>query len=645
MSIRKYWAPLAGLCLFATVTVAVATVAFVLRAGSLVQAQLVSAAEFKEQTFALTSEVFDRRGEKIGEFAAEQRYYVTVKELPAPVIQAFVSAEDKSFYRHHGINPWSTMRAVWANLKGGGLKQGASTITQQLARLLFLDQSKTLERKIKEALLAVALERRLSKDEILELYLNKIYLGNHSYGVEAAARNYFRKQANQLTIAESAVLAGLAKSPNAYAPHRHPSAASQRQRVVLQRMEEDGFLAPGEAATWAKQPLTVADGPEGYSEGAAAYVVQAVRAEIGRKLEYKQLPHRGLRIYTTIDASLQRAAARHLRESLRVSRRTNRHPDGIEGALVSLEPSSGAILAMQGGADFARSQFDRTTATKRPLGALFLPFYIGLALEHGYTMISRIGDDPLGGHQMLQSSGAPSLYEVLRDGDVVAAAPLYAALGHGSVQDFVRRLGLVFEHQDLTQAYGSGAASPLQVAVAYAAFSNGGRLVVPHLIERIVTANDVTIYQEKSVPSSIQVVNPQAAYIVHEVLHDAIAYGHAAKARGVSASAAGIGAMTQDRHDAWFVGSLPNLVSVLWNGAENGRARLDRDQAQVVGGLAAAWAAYMRAAPKAYLQSAERQMPPDGISYAKRPAAVPKGAPSLPFLSGSEPKQAQRRLF
>ena len=643
---RNYNAVLAGLGLFLTVTLSVTTGAYMLRIGNLIQAQLHLATDLKSQAIALTSEVYDRHGEKIGEFAGEQRYFVALKELPKPVIQAFLSAEDKNFYHHHGINLWSAVRAVVANLRGGQLKQGASTISQQLARLYFLDQSKTWERKVKEAMLALAIERQLTKDDILELYLNKIYLGNHSYGIEAAARNYFRKHANQLNIAEAAVLAGLPKSPNAYAPHRHKKAASRRQLAILMRMEDDGYLGPGEAAKWAKLPLSVAQGPEDYATG-TAFVIQAVRAEISRKLELRQLPLRGLRIYTTIDAELQRAAAQQLTVSLQTSRKLaaqgDHNPGIIEGALISLNPENGAILAMQGGGDFKRSQFNRASATKRPLGALFLPIYIGLALESGYTLASRVGDDPLSGQQL--PTGAPTLYDVLRDGSTVAGAPLYAALGHGSVQTFARRLGFHFVHQDLGLAYGTGAASPLQVAVAYAAFANGGRMVTPHLIEHVATANDHMIYQETATASRVQALNPATAYLVQEALRDAVAYGHAAKAKGVAPSAAGMGSSSEDRHDAWFVGSLPTIVSVLWNGAENGKVRLASNAAVNIDLLAKSWFAYMQAAPPAFVTQAALPQPPRGISYAKKPASVLRGAHSLPFLSGTEPKMGAPRRF
>ena len=643
---RKYNAVLAGLGLFLTVTLSVSTATYMLRVGGLIQTQLHDATDMKSQAIALTSEVYDRHGEKIGEFAGEQRYFVALKELPKPVIQAFLSAEDKSFYDHHGINFWSAVRAVVANLKGGHLKQGASTISQQLARLYFLDQSKTWERKVKEAMLALAIERKLSKDDILELYLNKIYLGNHSYGIEAAARNYFRKHANQLNVAEAAVLAGLPKSPNAYAPHRHAAAASRRQLAVLMRMEEDGYLEHGEAATWAKVPLSVAKGPEDFETG-TAFVIQAVRAEISRKLELRQLPLRGLRIYTTIDAELQRGAARQLMASLQTSRKLaakgGHTPGAIEGALISLNPQNGAILAMQGGGDFKRSQFNRASATKRPLGALFLPIYVGLALDSGYTLTSRIGDDPLSGQQL--PPGAPTLYEVLRDGLTVAGAPLYAALGHGSVQTFARRLGFDFAHQDLGLAYGTGAASPLQVAVAYAAFANGGRLVTPHLIEHVATVNDQMIYQEADTGSGIQALSPATAYLLQEALRDAVAYGHAAKAKGVAPSATGMGSSSEDLHDAWFVGSLSTIVSVLWNGAENGKVRLARESAVNIDLLAKAWSAYMQSAPPAFVTQAVSPQPPSGISYAKKPASVPGGSHSLPFLSGTEPRLGAPRHF
>ena len=567
--------------LMMSITATLAGGLYTLQIRDSIEAQVQQIDRLTRTSDALATEIFDRNGKKIGEFASERRFYVRLAQIPTSVIHAFLSAEDKDFYQHMGISPPAILRAALANLRGGRVRQGASTITQQLARLYFLDQSKTWQRKAKEAVLAVAIERRLSKDQILELYLNKIYLGNGSYGVEAAARNYFRKHVRQLNLGEAALIAGLAKGPTAYAPHKHRSVAEQRQRAVLARLSEDGYITRTTATMWAQQKVEVANGPEDYSQ-TAPYFIDAVAKELSRKFGTLALGREGFRIYTTLDSNLQNAAKRELsrliREAGQKERNTkskrNNPSDLIQGALISVDPRSGAILAMQGGGAFKDTQFNRSAATKRPLGALFLPIYVGLALESGYSLESRIGDEPLANEtarneRTLSDSGMPTLLELIRSGDITAGVPLFAALGHGSVRHLSQRLGFQFGPSDFTLATGSGSTTPTQAAVAFAAFINGGQLIAPYLIERIVDARGQLIYQ--SLPKQPEpVLTTASAAAVLRGLRSAIAEGHAKDARGVSPLAAGMAAVTEDLHNAWFVGLMPTVVSTLWLGAERG---------------------------------------------------------------------------
>jgi penicillin-binding protein 1A len=613
-----------------SITTALAGALYTLQIRDSIEAQVQQIDHLTQRADALATEIFDRNGNKIGEFAGERRFYLRLEQIPKSVIQAFLSAEDKDFYHHLGISPSAILRAALVNLRGGRVRQGASTITQQLARLYFLDQSKTWQRKAKEAVLAVAIERRLTKDQILELYLNKIYLGNGSYGVEAAARNYFRKNARQLNLGEAALIAGLAKSPTAYAPHKHRSVAEQRQRVILARLSEDGYITRTTATMWAQQKVEVASGPEDYSQ-TAPYFIGAVAQELSRKFGTLALAREGLKIYTTLDSNLQNSADRELVRFIREARRKERSAnsklknpsDELQGALVSIDPRSGGILAMQGGGTFQDTQFNRTAATNRPLGALFLPIYVGLALESGYQLSSRVGDEPLANEKThteksLSDSGMPTLMELLRSGDVSAGVPLFAALGQGSVRHFAQRLGLKFGPSDFSLAIGSGSASPTQAAVAFAAFINGGQLISPYLIERIVDARGQLMYQY--LPNQSEpVMTTATASAVLSGLRSALAEGHAKGAQGVSALAAGMAAVTEDLHNAWFVGLTPTVVSTLWLGAEHGSAKVAATHAEAVAETSRAWAAFMRSAPTSL----------DGPDAAKSMQPHPEGAYKL----------------
>ena len=644
MAIRKLLHVLLGLGLFLSVSLSVASVAYIVQTVHELQGQLASVNALTGREVPLASEVFDRDGVKIGEFAGQERYYVALKALPRVVVEAFLSAEDKDFYHHIGVSPTAIARAAWADLRGHRIRQGASTITQQLARMRFLGRERTFARKVKEILLALAIERKLTKDQILELYLNEVYLGNHSYGIEAAARNYFRKSARDLTVGEAALLAGLPQSPSRYAPNRHPARASRRQAIVLRRMEANGYLAKGRAKILAKQVVRVAEKPESFSDQ-APYFVAEVQRELTRKFEYERLPQNGLKIYTTLDAGLQRATAAQLASALveargRVASADHGRKLHIEGAVFSVDPATGAVRAMQGGASFAVSQFNRSEQAKRRMGGLFLPLCVSLALDHGYTLASHIGDDPLAGHA---SSATLSLYDAVLDGRLLEASPLYTALGHGSFLALASKLGLDLSRDDGAIALGYGEVTPAQAAMAYVPFANGGRALQSYLIDRVVDATGRVIYQAQrdQAKTGLAVYRPQVAYVMNQLLADIIRFGHADKARGVSRLAGGVSAATDDLHNAWFVGVLPKLVTSVWIGAETGIVHLGASEAEAEDLAETAWASIMRAAPRRFRRGAPVQ-PPPGISFARSPAGARLQARSLPFIAGTEPGAAAR---
>jgi penicillin-binding protein 1A len=599
------------------------------------------------QAMPLTTEVFDRHGQKVGEFNSEKRFYLKTSEIPPHVVQAFISAEDKDFRTHAGIAPISIIRSLIANLRGMAIRQGASTITQQVARMCFLSNEKTYERKIKEVVLALVMERYLNKDEILELYLNKIFLGNHSYGIEAASRNYFRKNISEISIGEAAMLAGLPKSPSRYAPNKNRKLASERQSFVLGRLAEDQYISEDDAKQWRKHTIPIAKGPENHFDK-APYFVSAVREEMYSRFELENLPESGLKITTTLDADLQHAADQKL-EAMLVNIRKNainefNHKSRIEGSIVSLDPKTGAVLAIQGGVNFNKSQFNRAIHTKRPVGSIFMPVYVSLALERGYSVSSLIGDDPMGGGYA-KDSGRKSVHELFTSGSVLDGAPLYVALGSGSVKEYAEKLGFSFTRDDLSLALGFGEASSLDIAKSYSAFVNGGQPVQPYLIEKIEDANGKVIYQAQtnSMRDETKVMSEQTAFMVYHLMRDSVRRGHADLAAGVSELAGGVSSATDDLHNSLFVGVMPNIVTSVWVGAERGRARLGRSTDSVADISELVWKEYMTASPAEYRSSDVKIPLPKGVSFSRVSTRDGKSL-SLPVLTERQPRTTSKNF-
>ena len=603
-------------------------------------------------SMAVATEVFDRYGAKIGEFGSERRYYIQLHKIPKHVVQAFISAEDKGFYDHWGIDPLAVVRSLLVNLKGRALRQGASTITQQLVRVSFLQSTKTLERKVKEAALALALEQKLSKNDILELYLNKIYLGNRSYGIESAARNYFRKHATELSIGEAAMLAGLPKAPSRYAPHKNPKRASQRQRFVLRRMVEDGFLTPDQSRQWKKHVVRVADRPEIHADK-APYFVQAVESEIERKLGLDGLPRTGLKIHTTLDLTLQRAARQALASRIRALSSPG-NQERFEGSIFSIDPHSGAVLAMQGGMSFELSQFNRSLHSRRRLGMVFAPVFLSLALEKGYALTSPVGRDPLSGGHARTAVNSTTIYQAFIDARLDNLVSVYAALGAGTVVQFARRMGLVFSRDDLTLALGYGEASAAQVARAYGTFFNGGYLMEPYLVTRVEARDGTLLYHSQPKDrEKRRVLSAAAAYVTRYLLQDKLAKDAVGLRSSPPRASAGVATTTDDLHDAWFAGGTSSLIYTVWLGAELGQARLAKDpgiSSQEILGL---WTQYMRAAPTRYQELGREPLPPSSVAFVRLVREDQSGDDheriSLPFIAGTEPrserKGAMQRTF
>jgi penicillin-binding protein 1A len=594
---------------------------------------------------ASPSVVYDRNGRKIGEFIRERRFDVPLAQIPKHVRDAFLSAEDSDFYRHHGVSPKAVLRAAWHNLRhwrdssAPGPTQGGSTITQQLARMRFLDRDKTFVRKTREAWIARVMERHISKDKILETYLNEIFLGNESWGVEAASRNYFRKSVRDLNLAEAAMLAGLPKAPSRLAPNRHWVPAKRRQTAVLERMVEERRITDLQALRSRSQRILVHSRPENpYAN--APYFMDEVRRELSRRFALNDLGREGLRITTTLDMTLQNTAAKQLMSSRRDAGTAR------GGAILMVDAPTGAIVAMQGGSSFQRSQWNRATRTRRPIGDLVQPVVTALALESGLSLASvynggtRLGASPRDEYLL---DSLPSLYEALLAGEQQRFVELGNALGLGSVADFSTQLGFSSVLEPWSWIAGSGSATLPEIAQAFVALTHEGAVVNPWIIERIKDRRGESVYQRPT-NHAMNVLSRETAFIMRQVMKDTIKQAAPSK-RGVERhadlSAFGIRSASPSLHDSWAVAGSGRLLTVGWIGAEARSPRLANTPDEV---RAIAWpmvASLMERVPDRWRSGEEPA--PARIGYVRiipkirLAGGVPVRPKSVPALAGREP--------
>src|SRR5467141_1091884 len=342
------------------------------------------------------TKIYDDNDEAITELHVERRILVPLAQIPQSLRDAILATEDRRFYSHWGIDPIGVARAVIQNYRRGRIVEGGSTITQQLTKVLFLTPDKSLERKMKEAALALELERRYSKDRILEMYLNQVYFGNGAYGVEAASRTYFGKSVNEISVKDAALLAGLPRAPSTYSPFDHPEAAKRRREVVLRRLVEYGALKDPDAKRLVRTDLGLIPPERRRTTGQyfLEFVQQTLEAKYGADMVFKG----GLNVYTTLNPTMQLTAQQALRDGLKAlegrskAARPGEHP---EGAIVTIEPQTGYVRAMVGGYDFFRSEFNRAVLARRQPGSAFKPFVFIAALENGFTAASRFDDAPV----------------------------------------------------------------------------------------------------------------------------------------------------------------------------------------------------------------------------------------------------------
>lgn len=563
--------------------------------------------------------ILDKDGHEIGTAYTENRRLKNFSQLPPLLPKAFVAAEDARFYQHPGVDFWSILRALIHNLQSGNRGQGGSTITQQVARALLLSPEKTYTRKIKEAILAYRIDQALSKDEILHIYLNQIYLGERSYGVGAAAETYFGKPVESLNLAQIAILAGLPQAPSSYSPLSHLKRAKIRQAYVLNRMAEDGYISPEAARKAFAMPLSIKSPPEPPPE--AGYFVQYVKNYINNKYGASLLNNGGLTVYTTLDMGLQQAAADTLRRGLSqlaIRQQTPIYPP--QAALVSIEVKTGKVRALMGGDNFQTSQFDRATQAKRQPGSAFKPVIFAAALESKFTPNTLINDAPIEYKDKNGNIWNPQNFSgkyfgptTIRNGLVhsrnIVAIKLLQAVGIKKAIDLAKEMGIESKlAPNLSLALGSSEVSLLELTNAYTVFANGGYFQPPQFIEKIVDRNGKIL--EKNHPARRRVMSKETAYQLTYMMKGVIEEGTGHAARGIK-YAAGKTGTTDHYMDAWFIGYTPDLAAGVWVGHDQYKSLGPNE----TGGRAAApiWKSFMKKA-KSYSPTHDF-VPPPGISF------------------------------
>jgi penicillin-binding protein 1A len=488
-----------------------------------------------------------------------------LRELPPYVPNAFIAIEDRRFYKHHGVDPWGILRAAAADLMHRGAAQGGSTITQQLAKNLFLTQERTLTRKLQEALLALWLEHKFTKPQILELYLNRVYFGAGAYGVEAAAQRYFGKSARRLTLPEGAMLAGLVQSPSRLAPTRNPDGAERRAQLVIAAMAQQNMIS-GQAAKLALISPARAKQPSG--AGSVNYVADWIMDAVNDLVGHIDTD---IVVDTSIDPALQNAAEQALVDAL--AQRGQKL--GVEeGALVAMTPD-GTVRALVGGKSYADSQFDRAIAAKRQPGSAFKPFVYLTALEHGLTPDSVREDAPISvkgwrpENYEHQYFGPVTLTQALADSLNTVSVRLTLEFGPAAVIRTAYRMGIVSPLEpNASIALGTSEVSLFELVSAYAPFANGGFATSPHVVERIRNGDGKVLYARA--PQALgRIVDARYIAMMNAMMHETLASGTARHADLPGWQAAGKTGTSQDFRDAWFIGYTSRLVTGVWLGNDD----------------------------------------------------------------------------
>jgi penicillin-binding protein 1A len=529
------------------------------------------------------------------------RVFLPLARIPKVLRDAVVAVEDARFFQHGAVDLQGMARAALRNLTAGRIAEGGSTITQQLAKTLFLTNERTLSRKMKEVQLARELERRYSKEKILEMYLNAVYFGHGAYGVEAAARTFFSKGVAELTLAEAALLAGLPKAPSRSSPITFPQRAKARRDHVLARMVEAKMISPARARMAQREPVRTRPffPARGIAPSFADYVQKQLEAEVGPAA----VARGGLRVSTTLNLRLQRAATEALRNGVRAAQASGAAGTagargrggkagaqgaagaGLEGALIALDPRSGEIQAMVGGLDYGRSQFNRAVQSRRQPGSAFKPFVYTAAIEGGLPLTTLLDDVPVtypAGWGRSHGTWSPENYdrrfrgrvtmrEALEESINVPTVRLLDIVGVDTVLDVAGRMGIPGPlRRDLTLALGTSEVTLLELTSAYGVIANRGIRVPPTAVRQVVGAGGEVRPDRR--PAAERVLSEEVAFLMTSLLQGVIERGTGRRAQALGRPAAGKTGTSQDATDLWFVGFTPSLVAGVWLGYDTPRS-------------------------------------------------------------------------
>jgi 1A family penicillin-binding protein len=576
-------------------------------------------------TMAQATVLVDRQGTPAFTIYREQRIDIPLSRVSPHLVRALLAVEDQRFYEHRGVDLVRVAGAALINLRRGRAAQGGSTITQQLARQSFLTTDKTFRRKLKEIIVAARLEREFTKAQILELYFNKVYFGDGLYGAEAASLGYFGKHASELSVDEAALLAGLVKSPSSYAPTVSVERARARRNLVLEEMREAGIIDANVRRAAAARPVVLKDALR-REESFGLYFKEEVRKQLVEQFGWERVYQGGLKVFTTIDPELQKAAEAEVARSLaaiekqRVRRKTvGPEEDPLQAALVALDPHTGEVRAMVGGRDFAQSSFNRATQARRQPGSAFKPFVYATAIEAGYapgSLLTNLNDPVLTSEGAWvpedehAESDSMTMRVALRTSSNRAAVRMIEQVGIPEAVRYAKRLGVGDVPNVPSLALGSGEVTLLSMTAAYATFDNAGLLPVPTLILRVESADGQVLYQAQ--PKADRALSESTAFLMTTMLADVVDSGTAWTARrdGFTRPAAGKTGTTNDYHDAWFVGYTPRLVAGVWVG-------FDQPKTIMNGGYAAElavpmWARFMKTATRS--DPVETFQPPSTVT-------------------------------
>jgi penicillin-binding protein 1A len=533
---------------------------------------------------SITSRVYSGGNRLIAEFFTENRTPITLSDMPDMMIKALIATEDSRFFHHHGLDFRGIARALYRNIRAKKVLEGGSSLTQQLAKILFLTPERSYTRKLKEMVLALRIEQRYTKQEILMFYLNQIYFGSGAYGIEAAARIYFNKPARDLSLSECALLAGLPRSPKYYSPFKSPTSARARRSYVLNRMVAAKVITPAQAEEAKQTPLPVQ--PASKQAGSAPYFVEYVRQKVEERFGSSILYSGGLNIYTSLNDELQGYAEQAVRAGLpqieaRHARKGVITPP-LQAALLALDPATGHILAMVGGRDFGQSQFNRATQAFRQPGSAFKPFIYAVAIERGISAADLLDDTPYTMKVDRKRSWTPENFSRTFQGRVTVRKALAQSLNiptirllekigvHDAIL-YAKKFGIKsFLNPYLSLALGSSDVTLFELTSAYSVFVNHGTHMGPVSVLMVTDSSGRVMYSNDAAP--IQVIKPETAFLMTNLLRGAIEHGTGWRARELDRPAAGKTGTTNDYRDAWFIGYTPNLVAGVWVGYDDHRS-------------------------------------------------------------------------